>query len=258
MSLGGPNPQEGEAVPVPSSDRCYSDFQGNRVQLSEGQIAMLKAHFETPDRALTARQLAEAARYPTPNSANLQYGMLGRLLREELPFDGLGQQSYLLVYFRKPEGGEWQWNLHFSVVVASDQFQCGWFTENALPGTQTTNEADSEHFVEGAATQVLINTFERDSRARGACLSHHGTACSACGLQLGDAYGPVAAGYIHVHHLDQLANVAQAHEVDPLADLRPVCLNCQSIIHLRNPAFTVEEIREMLLMERKGNAAQTR
>src|SRR5918996_2543811 len=31
--------------------------------------------------------------------------------------------------------------------------------------------------------------------------AHHGARCSVCDMDLGRMYGPIAAGYIHVHHL---------------------------------------------------------
>ena len=35
-------------------------------------------------------------------------------------------------------------------------------------------------------------------------------------------YGPLVAGFIHVHHLKQLSTVGEGYAVDPIADLRPI------------------------------------
>jgi hypothetical protein len=53
--------------------------------LSDKHLKMLRAHSSAPDRSLTATQLAKAAGYANYNAVNLQYGLVGKLLWEELP-----------------------------------------------------------------------------------------------------------------------------------------------------------------------------
>jgi 5-methylcytosine-specific restriction protein A len=55
-------------------------------------------------------------------------------------------------------------------------------------------------------------------------------------------YGEVAKGFIHVHHLRPLSEIGEEYEVDPIADLRPVCPNCHAVLHLRVPAYSIEEV----------------
>ncbi len=55
--------------------------------LSDGHVAMLRAHYRASDRSLTATQLAEAAGYANYNAANLQYGFVGKMIWEEVPID---------------------------------------------------------------------------------------------------------------------------------------------------------------------------
>jgi 5-methylcytosine-specific restriction protein A len=47
----------------------------------------------------------------------------------------------------------------------------------------------SAGFPEGAATKVLVNRYERDPRARAACLNHYGYDCAVCGFNFSRAYG---------------------------------------------------------------------
>lgn len=101
-------------------------------------------------------------------------------------------------------------------------------------------------YVEGAVTQVLVNRYERDPAAREACLSHWGYACMGCGLALEDVYGGLARGFIHVHHLRELAMIGEGYEVDPVHDLRPLCPNCHAMVHRRRPALTLEELRAVI------------
>jgi hypothetical protein len=107
-------------------------------------------------------------------------------------------------------------------------------------------ELDGTIFNEGAKCRVTINAYERDHRARQACLAAHGTACAVCGISLRDVYGSAADGLIHVHHIRPLSEIGQEYRVDPRADLRPVCPNCHAVLHRRVPAYSIDEVRGFL------------
>ncbi|MCA9317619.1 MAG: HNH endonuclease [Planctomycetes bacterium] len=99
---------------------------------------------------------------------------------------------------------------------------------------------------EGATKAVLVNAYERDPRCRAACLAHYGHSCVVCGMSFGSQYGAEFAGMIHVHHLTLISARGGSHEVDPVADLRPVCPNCHAAIHRRSPPYTPDEVRARL------------
>ncbi len=110
---------------------------------------------------------------------------------------------------------------------------------------------------EGARYQITVNAYERDPRARQLCIARHGTACVVCGFSFGATYGPVAEGFIHVHHLRPLSEIGGEYEVNPVEDLRPVCPNCHAVLHRSVPAFSIEDVWGFLLQQRqsKPNAA---
>ncbi len=101
-------------------------------------------------------------------------------------------------------------------------------------------------FPEGARTTVTVNAYERSAAARAACIAHHGENCAVCGMNFEATYGPAGKGLIHVHHLRSLASVATEYQIDPVADLRPVCPNCHAMIHRGEPMRTIEDLRTML------------
>jgi len=68
----------------PKAQEYIDAFRANLGDIHEGQLKMLQAHYKAPNRMLTATQLADAAGYKKFNSANLQYGLLGEMLNEEL------------------------------------------------------------------------------------------------------------------------------------------------------------------------------
>jgi hypothetical protein len=131
----------------------------------------------------------------------------------------------------------------------------------ASPGVEDTrvdplpDELDLlEPMIEGARYQVSVNAYERDPRARKLCIASYGTACVICKFSFGAAYGPVAEGFIHVHHVRPLSEIGGKYQVNPTEDLRPVCPNCHAVLHRRVPAFSIEEVQT--LIQQQGRAEQ--
>jgi hypothetical protein len=108
-------------------------------------------------------------------------------------------------------------------------------------------------YPEGAVCRVTVNAYERSPTARRACLEHHGTTCSICEFDFGRVYGPVMDGFVHVHHLRELSNIGVEYNVDPIADLRPVCPNCHAVLHSRTPAFAIEEVAALIKKYNKNS-----
>lgn len=104
----------------------------------------------------------------------------------------------------------------------------------------------AQRFVEGACRTITVNAYERDRRERDACIDHHGAACAVCGFRFGGAYGPEAEGHIHVHHLRPISQAGGEYTLDPIEDLRPVCANCHSVIHLGGGCRSLQEVCAMM------------
>lgn|GEM_PF-6274756 len=113
--------------------------------------------------------------------------------------------------------------------------------------SELSHEPAATHFWEGARAAVLVNRYERDPRARKACIREYGAVCSVCGLDFARRYGSIGAGFIHVHHLVSLSSVGRRYRVNPITDLRPVCPNCHEMLHRQNPSLSVEELKNRLL-----------
>lgn len=106
--------------------------------------------------------------------------------------------------------------------------------------------AAGQTFPEGSLERVEVNRYERDRRARKACLDHWGHRCAVCDFSFVDRYGPLGEDYIHVHHTVELSLAPPDYQVDPVAHLRPVCPNCHAMLHATRPAMTVEELKRLL------------
>ncbi|MDP2815581.1 MAG: HNH endonuclease [Rectinemataceae bacterium] len=112
---------------------------------------------------------------------------------------------------------------------------------------QISNELDPEEIhIEGAVSQILVNAYERDPKARKRCLKHHGTRCAACGKTMEEIYGPIGKDIIHVHHRKPLHTIGEAYKLDPIQDLVPVCPNCHAVLHRTKPAMAVEDLKTVI------------
>lgn len=93
---------------------------------------------------------------------------------------------------------------------------------------------------------VQVNRYERDPDARRACLAFHGTSCAACGFSFESTYGVAGTGVMGVHHLVPPAVLDGPYQLDPIADLVPLCHNCHAMAHSASPPLTVTELRSII------------
>ena len=113
-------------------------------------------------------------------------------------------------------------------------FRCVKLTPSDLP---PPHDPDLPPFQEGVERQVTRNMRERNPAARKRCIDHFRAqnggrlVCEACNLDFSERYGELGADFIHVHHLDPLANAGDARAITPETDLVPVCPNCHAMLH---------------------------
>ncbi|MFF1251577.1 HNH endonuclease [Pseudarthrobacter sp. NPDC058329] len=94
-----------------------------------------------------------------------------------------------------------------------------------------------------------VNRYEHNPDARRVCLAFHGTACAACGFSFEASYGETGMGFIDVHHVVPPAMLGAGYQLDPVADLIPLCPNCHAMVHRgvgSGPPRTVSELRSIL------------
>lgn len=99
---------------------------------------------------------------------------------------------------------------------------------------------------EGACSTVTVNRYERNPANRAACIAVHGARCGICGFDFGVVYGPLAHGYIEIHHRTPVSRMGSSYRIDPVHDLIPLCANCHAAVHRVDPPMDPETLREML------------
>jgi hypothetical protein len=103
---------------------------------------------------------------------------------------------------------------------------------------------------EGACGQVTTNKYERDPKAREACLDHFGYRCRICNMSFEEVYGrELGSEFIHVHHIEGLSGGERV--TDPKKDLVPVCPNCHAMLHKENPPMLPEALAYILAEQKK-------
>ncbi|MHB1236987.1 MAG: HNH endonuclease [Gallionella sp.] len=217
--------------------------------LSEAQLRALQALYNFPEHSATAPQLAAVLGYKGFGGANIVMGGAGKRISEELSIPPP---------WASDEHPNW-----FSIVAdaVGTDIGCLWVMYPALASAfENTKLVDPSIGVdlfpdesaghtkheEGSRFRVEVNIYERSRDARNKCVSHYGARCSVCEFDFGSVYGALGKGFIHVHHLVPLAGITKSYIVDPVRDLRPVCPNCHAMIHRRNPAFSISEIKGLL------------
>lgn len=118
-------------------------------------------------------------------------------------------------------------------------------TEKHLEPLKAGKIVETKKFVEGKARLVRLNVHERSRKARSVCLQHYGTNCAICEFSFA-SFDESFANSIHVHHLVPISSRESEYCLDPIEHLIPVCPNCHTVIHLRRPPFSIEEVKRML------------
>lgn len=104
-------------------------------------------------------------------------------------------------------------------------------------------------YTEGTSHNISVTSYERNDKARMACLSHFGYTCQICGINFEEKYGNVGKDFIHVHHKNFISTMGgQEHEINPLTDLIPVCPNCHAMLHRKidGAYLSPYELKEIL------------
>ena len=100
------------------------------------------------------------------------------------------------------------------------------------------------NFLEGEEESALSKKYERNRKAREACLAYYGYVCKVCGMDFESTYGENFKEVIEVHHIKPISEIGEKYVVDPINDLVPVCPNCHVALHSKkNGVYGIEELK---------------
>ena len=184
----------------------------------------------------------------TSNYINIDFDILinpnvnslfGKELLEASDINGIQlwftQQSGISIKHEVVENLESNW---FNFIKENNYIKNSFISNDLVTLTKET-------FREGKSKDITQTRYERNPEARKRCIKHHGSSCKVCKFNFEYHYGEVGQGFIHVHHINQISDIGEEYEVDPIKDLIPVCPNCHAMIHSKRPAYTIAEIKKL-------------
>ncbi|MDO6461860.1 HNH endonuclease [Granulosicoccaceae sp. 1_MG-2023] len=231
-----------------SKDQYKSALAAEGV-LRGDNLKLLSFMFFSEECEVTAHQLTKALGFGDQIApANAAVGNLGKRIASHLSLDVPERENKSPGWWRVVATGEqkadgFTWRLRQNLADALIELDL-----IIEPTSEVYPELVTEYgpSYEGAVSIVKINAYERNQCARTLCIQHYGTTCQVCGLSFEEKYGEIGRDFIHVHHLTELASVGREYQVNAKQDLRPVCPNCHAMLHRRKPAYSIEELRELM------------
>jgi len=159
---------------------------------------------------------------------------------------------------KRKNGNVRYWHIPFLGNKMRDSFS--WILRNELKEALLNNYSEKKAniklpedyfgetitFSEGKIKQYLTNIYERNHKAREACLKYYGYKCKICRFDFEKKYGSIGKGIIHVHHLNKISEITEEYAIDPIKELIPICPNCHTVIHSRKEMFTIDEMKELM------------
>ena len=115
-----------------------------------------------------------------------------------------------------------------------------WGLESIVGSVEATRE-----FEEGGEVVVTSKRYERSKALRAEAVRHHGLNCRICNFNFHEAYGELGAEFIHIHHIDRVAD-SGVRVVDVEKDLIPICPNCHAMIHRETPPIAPEKLKQLM------------
>ena len=215
--------------------------------LKDRSVELLTTLYDAPSCRATAGQIAQIFGYGDFRPVNALIGKLGKRIAHHLGIEMPERASNSPGWWQIVATGEYveegfAWSLRDDLFDAL--VELGLLADHeSLRFPETV--PGSEHF-EGATRRVTVNAYERNQAARTLCIQHHGVVCAVCEFDFQKSYGAIGSGFIHVHHLLELAEIGEEYQVDPIHDLIPICPNCHAMLHTKRPAMAIEELREVI------------
>ncbi len=64
-----------------------------------------------------------------------------------------------------------------------------------------------ETLFEGAKKKIIVNSYERNNKARRLCIKYYGVKCQVCNFDFEKTYGEIGKKFIHIHHLVKISEL---------------------------------------------------
>ena len=223
-----------EGVIMDSQFDLFDEFQKD-VHLTENEKKLINALMNSGDKGLSAPLASKICGFSSFIVANNTIANIGKKF---LKYVGKNDIEYRKPYeiitdpYKNYRGndGLFYW-------VLRDEIQKKKKNTNAKKETVELGQ----RYVEGKSRDKVHIAYERNRKAREACIAIKGTTCEICGFDFYDMYGAIGKGFIEVHHVAPISKTG-INAIDPENDLLVVCSNCHSMIHRRENPYSKKEM----------------
>lgn len=236
-----------EAIYRVNNNKIYDMYWscGNTKRMSTGDLFFLMRLGSKPKGIIGCGYISSEP-YHLAHWDEVKAAEGKKTLRTDLYFKSLSESPILGLDYLEDKFPGYNWTprvggLSIPKDVADDILK--YIQSNKFSKFTTISESKLKLYSEGKSKTVTYTTYDRSPAARQACLEHYGYDCDVCGFNFSKKYGEIGRNYIEVHHLKQIADIAEEYEIDPVNDLRPVCANCHRMLHKRRPALSIEELK---------------
>ena len=107
-------------------------------------------------------------------------------------------------------------------------------------------EKEIEHQYEEGARQLReASYFKRNTKLVIEAKNLYGYTCQACGFNFKDTYGELGENYIECHHKNPLSE-RNTELYSTISDIDVLCSNCHRMIHRKNPAMKMDELKSIM------------
>ena len=256
-----PNESTVEAI-VPESKATvltkeqWEEILANPELTKELDLEILQALFSFHGHEASATQIGTVLGQTgeAPQSLiNLEVGRYAKRIAERYPVQftprSEEKDKYWDFFFNgRYKGQTFIWQL--KPELAGALISTGLTGEHIFPDELPTDSLNL--WPEGLKKAVLVNIYERNPKARQACIDCYGYICTICEFDFEKAYGKLGERFIHVHHLKPISQIGKEYRVDPINDLRPVCPNCHAMLHRGPETLSIEELKNLLPTAREA------
>lgn len=224
----------------------WSEILQNNKLTNELDLSVFRTLYNFEDHKAYASQIGSILKIPY-STLNSEFGRYAKRIAKLYqihftPRNEIKSKYWDLFFDGWDDGTKFVWQLKPKLVEALESV--GLIDEKLYP--EEILEETSQELYEGAKRTIVVNSYERNSKARHDCIRYRKAICAVCNFDFEKTYGKIGKGFIHVHHIVPVSHIGKSYKVDPINDLAPVCPNCHSMLHRQEPPFSIDELKKLL------------
>lgn len=218
----------------------YTAALSQKNTLRKGDLELLNFLYNQPGYKAAVVEIAEVLDKKHFIEINGAFGRLGNRIANFLNKKELFEFSgWYLIATGQKESNYFVWQLRPNFIAALEEL-------NLLSSKDYQLGSLVEDFYEGIRRRVSYDIYERNEAARNKCIAFYKATCQLCGFNGKEKYGDIGEGIIHAHHIVSFKENKEIRLTNPEKDLIALCPNCHSLVHKKDPPYTIDELKKLI------------